>query len=49
MGLFIVKFGANGKRISKIKSSSRENARKRFKKLHPRAKIDSMRFVNWDS
>lgn len=42
MVMFIVRFGNRGSRISRLKSSSVVDAKRKFKKLHPNATIDSV-------
>jgi len=41
MGTFVIRYGNRGDKISKVKSQDIVGARRKFKKLHPRVKIDS--------
>ena len=45
MARFKVRYGRNGSRISRIKSTSIIEAKKKFKKLHPQARIDSVTLI----
>lgn len=44
-GRFKIRFGRLGKRISVVKAGSIVDARRRFKQLHPNAKIDSTELI----